>query len=126
MFHTLKTGRRYSTLLTSTSFFWHLTSSNLYAKFPDIFILPSCSRLRQLSCGTTVHCGEISLQYMQQRISELTFKKKVVVLIIDEVYTAQRVEYCNGKFIGLTENGSIAKTVLILWLIHLTFFRDIY
>ena len=72
MFYTSKTGRWYSTLLTSSLFFWHLTSSNLYGKLREIFILPSCSRFRQLSCGITVHCGEISLQYMQQRVSELT------------------------------------------------------
>jgi len=35
-----------------------------------------------------------------------------MVLIIDEVYTAQRVEYTNGSFIGLTEEGMPAKTFL--------------
>ena len=33
-------------------------------------------------------------------------------MIIDEVYTAQRVKYNNGSFIGLTEDGAQAKTVL--------------
>ena len=32
--------------------------------------------------------------------------------MVDEVYTAQRVEYTNGSFIGWTEDGSPAKTVL--------------
>ena len=32
--------------------------------------------------------------------------------MIDEVYTAQRVEYSNGAFIGLSEDGEPAKTVL--------------
>ena len=32
--------------------------------------------------------------------------------MIDEVYTAHRVEYCNGAFVGLSENGNPAKTVL--------------
>ena len=34
------------------------------------------------------------------------------MLIIDEVYTAQRIEYCNGQFIGLTKDGVASKTVL--------------
>ena len=34
------------------------------------------------------------------------------MLIIDEVYTAQRIEYCNGEFIGLTKDGVASKTVL--------------
>lgn len=32
--------------------------------------------------------------------------------MIDEVYTAQRMEFNNGKFIGMTEDGEPAKTVL--------------
>ena len=32
--------------------------------------------------------------------------------MIDEVYTAKRIEYANGSFVGLTESGEPAKTVL--------------
>ena len=32
--------------------------------------------------------------------------------MIDEIYTAQRVEYSNGSFVGLTEEGIPSKTVL--------------
>ena len=32
--------------------------------------------------------------------------------MLDEVYTAQRVEYSNGAFVGLTEECTAAKTVL--------------
>ena len=32
--------------------------------------------------------------------------------MLDEVYTAQRVEYFNGAFIRLTEDGTPEKTVL--------------
>ena len=32
--------------------------------------------------------------------------------MLDEVYTAQRVEYSNGAFVGLTEECAAAKTVL--------------
>ena len=35
-----------------------------------------------------------------------------MVLMIDKVYTAQRIEYSNGNFVGLTEKGKLAKTVL--------------
>ena len=35
-----------------------------------------------------------------------------MTLMIDEVYIAERVEYCNGPFIGITESGTPAKTVL--------------
>ena len=32
--------------------------------------------------------------------------------MIDEIYTAQRIEYSNGAFVGLTEDNKPAKTVL--------------
>ena len=38
--------------------------------------------------------------------------KKAVTLLIDEVYTANRVEYQNGTFVGLTEDGACARKVL--------------
>ena len=34
-----------------------------------------------------------------------------MVLIIDKIYTAQRIEYSNGNFVGLIEEGKRAKTV---------------
>ena len=33
-------------------------------------------------------------------------------LMLDEVYTASRIEYTNGSFQGLTEDGMPSKTVL--------------
>ena len=42
----------------------------------------------------------------------MTPLEEKVVLTIDEVYTAQRVEYSNSAFVGLTEDGLPAKTVL--------------
>ena len=49
---------------------------------------------------------------MKQRVSTLRNFEKTVVLLFDEIYTAKREEYSNGKFIGLTDDGKIAKTVL--------------
>ena len=37
-----------------------------------------------------------------------------MVLMIDKVYTSQCIEYSNGNFVGLTEKGKRAKTVLTL------------
>ena len=34
------------------------------------------------------------------------------MLIIDKVYTAQQIEYCNGQFIGLIKDGIASKAVL--------------
>ena len=50
---------------------------------------------------------------MKSRTVTLNDAERVVILIIDEVCTAQRVEYGNGTFIGETEEGKPAKTVLM-------------
>ena len=52
------------------------------------------------------------MDYLKRRASHLTDQQKIVTLILDEIYTAQRMEYSNGKFIGITGNGEPAKTVV--------------
>ena len=112
---TEKHARRYSKELIVTAFLWHMTSNSLYKKLGDIqlvFFLPTVRRLQQLSSGTSVEQSSIDHHYLQNRISCLTETEKIMVLMIDEVYTTQRIEYRNGKFIGLTEDGKPAKTGL--------------
>ena len=57
---------------------------------------------------------KVYVQSLQQRTAGFYPGEKTVVLLIDEVYTAQRIEYSNGSFTGLTDNGHAAKTVLTL------------
>ena len=107
-----KHARRYSANTIKTAFFWQLTSSTLYKKLQSFFVLPSLRRLQTLSVGATVSGGSIDLEYLKCKSNSLTVKEKMVTLMIDEVYIAERVEYSNGSFIGITENGTPAKTVL--------------
>jgi len=59
-----------------------------------------------------VDVKKVDVAYLKQRTSSMTEGKRTVMLLIDEVYTAQRVEYCNGSYIGLMEDGRPTKTVL--------------
>ena len=101
-------------LLSSSQllFLWQLTSTALYKKLRQLLIPPSVIRLCQISSYISVESGKLDLAYLKQRISHLPQIETIVVLIIDEVYTAQRIEYCNGQFIGLTKDGAASKTVL--------------
>lgn len=110
-------GRRYSTELIVLSFTWKMTSAALYRKLCDLFTLPSIRRLQQLSTGISVHANNIDLSYMKTRTESLSLMERHVNLIIDEVYTAARVEYHNGQFVGLTEDGDVAKT-LCVFMVH--------
>ena len=107
-----KHGRRYSVNLLTLSFLWQLSSTSLYKKLRTVLILPSISRLRQYSSGLSVETGTLDLSYLASRTQSLNEKERMVTLMIDEVYTAQRIEYSNGCFVGLTEDGKPAKTVL--------------
>lgn len=107
-----KNGRRYSPSILTLSFLWQLTSTALYKKLHNVFVLPSVSHLRKLSTRLNVESRKMDLDYLRVHCKDLPEKEKIVVLIVDEVYTAQRVEFTNGSFVGLTEEGTQAKTVL--------------
>ena len=46
------------------------------------------------------------------RTANFSEGEKAVILLIDEVYTTNHAEYQNGTFVGLTEDGACAQTVL--------------
>ena len=107
-----KHGRRYSANMLTLAFLCQLTSTSLYKKLRDVLLLPSISRLQQYSSALSVETGVLDLSYLGNRTKNLTENERMVTLMIDEVYTAQRIEYNNGSFTGLTEDGVPAKTVL--------------
>ena len=104
-----KLGRRYSVELITTSFLWQLTSTALYQKLRWLVIVPSVSRLRQISSGINVETGKLDVAHTKQRICNLSPTERKVVLIVNEVYITQRIEYCNGQFRSLTKDGIPAK-----------------
>ena len=69
-------------------------------------------RLCQLSSAILIEEGNIHFDYLDQRTLKLSSHEKIVTLLIDKVYTAQKVEYSNGFFVGLTDVGLPAKSVL--------------
>ena len=56
--------------------------------------------------------GNLNFKYLKTRAADLTLQERIVTLVINEVYTAQRVEYNNGSFVGLIKDGRPAKTAL--------------
>ena len=60
----------------------------------------------------TAKAKEVDLNYLRERATGLKEHERIVTLMVDEEYPAQRIEYTNGSFTGLTEEGRPAKTVL--------------
>ena len=109
---TSKYAHRFSSDLTLLAYFWQMSSPSLYKKLADFFFLPSIRRLQDLSRGMSVKENITDGQYIEMRLKDSGYSRRVVALLIDEIYTAKRVEYRDGKFVGLTDEGKVAKTVL--------------
>ena len=60
----------------------------------------------------SVETSSLDLSYLTARTKDLLKECCIMVLMIDKVYTAQCIEHNNGNFVGLTEKGKRAKTVL--------------
>ena len=59
-----------------------------------------------------VEANLVNGNYLKERTCSLQSYEKIVTLMIDEIYTAKRVEYSNGAFVGLTSDREPTKTVL--------------
>ena len=51
----------------------------------------------------SLEASSLDLSYLTARTKDLPEECRIMVLMIDEVYTAQRIDYSNGYFVGLTE-----------------------
>jgi len=79
--------------------------------FEKIFCLPSVSTLRKVTKRLNVNEGLNNTNYLKLRVAKLNKFQKNIVLMIDEIYVAKRVEY-SGEVQGLTPDCSVASTLL--------------
>lgn len=56
-----------------------------------------------------------TIEYLKKRIQNLTPQERLVSIVLDEVYSARRIEFQNGKFFGL-EDEDVTKTLLCFML----------
>ena len=123
-----KYARSYSPQLLIMSYRLHAASSAGYTVLLDenVVCLPSLSTLkkvtRRLSCTT----GLNNHAYLKLRISKLNQFDTNVLLMIDEIYIAKRVEYARGEVQGLTADGEVASTLLCFMIKSITSkYRDL-
>lgn len=102
--------RRYSTQLYAYAYFWRSASSSCYKQLCEVLCLPTIKTLNRLS--STVP-SDSNREYLSVRCQHLSDEEKTCILLIDEVYTAEKVELnAAGQLVGQTEAGESAKTVL--------------
>jgi len=78
----------------------------------DVLCLPSVSTLKKVTKRLDSQTDLDNTAYLKLRTTRLSEQQRVVVLIIDEIYVAKRVEYSAGDVQGLTADGSVASTLL--------------
>lgn len=109
-----KFGRHFSPELTILAYLIHATSASAY----DVLLehstlsLPSVSTLKKITRRLNATDGLDNSAYLTLRASKLNEQERTVILIIDEIYVAKRVEYSAGQLVGLTPDGDVASTLL--------------
>lgn len=109
-----KFSRHYSPELLIMCFMLYSTSSSAYYTLVDqnILCIPSISTLKKISRRVgDEHCLN-NESYLKLRYSKLENIQTHVLLMIDEIYIAKRVEYSGGKIMGITSSGDVASTIL--------------
>jgi hypothetical protein len=78
----------------------------------NVLCLPSLTTLQKVTRRLDSSTGLDNSSYLNLRVSKLNEFDRNVVLIVDEIYIAKRLEYSGGGVQGLTPDGSIANTLL--------------
>jgi hypothetical protein len=109
-----KHSRHYSPQLIIFSYLLHAASPAAYNTLLDneVLCLPTVKTLNKITKHLNSNSGLDNLSYLKLRVSKLNEFERTVVLIIDEIYVAKRVEYSNGEVQGLTSDGAVASTLL--------------
>ena len=80
--------------------------------------LPSVRTLKKIFRRLNVNDGLDNSAYLRLRASKLNELERTVVLIIDEIYVAKRIEYSVGQVVGLTRDGAVETTLLYFAVNH--------
>ncbi len=123
-------GRRFSQSLLIASYCVYSAGPAAYRALLNqgLLLLPSEKRLAKITGKVDADPTEVSSRYLEKRFSKVRVHEAIVSLLWDEIYVAQRIEYCKsqGTVVGLTENSEVAKTVLCFMISSVSgTFRDV-
>lgn len=92
---------KFSTSLLTTAIVWKAHSTSCYKAIlsENVLTLPSLRTLRRVSQNFS-HVESDMNQYLRLRAENLNVHERVVILLFDEIYVYQNIEYDNETFIG--------------------------
>jgi hypothetical protein len=113
------TQRHYSSTLLVSCLLWHSASPACYRTIlsDKLLLLPSERTLRSLSKSLSVESRDSILAYLRARREKLNEFEGRVMLLFDEIYVYQRLDYAQGHFYGLSENGLEPCTSVLCFMI---------
>ena len=116
---TSKFARHYTPQMTVMAYMVHASSAAAYNTLLDsgVLCLPSVSTLKKVTKRLDSETGLDNTAYLKLRTSRLTELQRAVVLIIDKIYVAKRLEYSGGEVKGLTADGSEVASTLLCFMI---------
>ena len=125
-----KYTRVYSPQLLVMSYIIHATSAAAYRVLmnENVLCLPSLTTLKKVTrkLNDTSDSSLNNTDYLKIRLSKLSQFDRNVLVMIDEIYIAKRVEFSRGEIHGLTEAGEVASTLLCFMVKSLTSkYRDL-
>ena len=105
-----KYGRNYSPQLMIISYLISAASTSAYDVLlnENMLSLPSRKTLSKVTKRLDGVDGLSNVSYLKLRAGQLSELQRNVVLIIDEIYVAKRVEFSGGLVQGLTADGEVA------------------
>ena len=99
--------RSFSSTTLVSCLLWHACSQPCNRKMmnDNLFILPPERTLRNLTKTMTIESRSSLLAYLKVRRQKLNNFEAHVILLFDEIYVHQHIDYANGKFQDLIFNG---------------------
>jgi hypothetical protein len=77
-----------------------------------VLCLPSFVTLAKITRRADSESGLNNVAYLKLRVEQLDQMENTILLMIDEIYVARRVEYSGGQMYGMLPNGDTATTSL--------------
>jgi hypothetical protein len=113
-------SRRYSMYTLSLAILWHHHGPACYRAIlaDNLLILPSVRTIQRVTGSLSLESESDMLLYLKARRAALNQFEAYVSLIYDEIYVFETLDYCNGRFIGMAEDGKAKTTTMLCFMIH--------
>lgn len=108
----------YPPSLLTTAIMWKATSTAGYKTIlkDEVLTLPSLSTLGNVAMKVASLTSDIE-KYLSNRMSKLEDDEKRVILMFDEIYVYQNLDFTNGAVVGLVTDANQSATSVLCFMI---------